>query len=156
MMSPIDKLLAMEEIKQLKARYFRFVDSHDWAGFRGLFAEDATFEVIRPMGLLKNYGMDERIEGVDAIVAYASGGLKDAHSVHSGAMPEIEILASDSARGLWAMEDIVRWPGRALHGHGYYRETYVRHGDKWLFKSVVLIRKSVKVEDLSTVGERIV
>ena len=30
-MNPIDRLIAIEEIKQLKARYFRCVDTKDWA-----------------------------------------------------------------------------------------------------------------------------
>ena len=44
-MNQIDKLLAIEEIKQLKARYFRFVDTKDWTGFAGLFAADAVFDL---------------------------------------------------------------------------------------------------------------
>jgi hypothetical protein len=32
-MDTIDKLFAMEEIKALKARYFRYVDTKDWKGF---------------------------------------------------------------------------------------------------------------------------
>ena len=31
-----DSLLAIEEIRQLKARYFRCIDTRDWAGFRSL------------------------------------------------------------------------------------------------------------------------
>ena len=32
-MTTVDELLAIEEIKQLKARYFRCVDTKDWEGF---------------------------------------------------------------------------------------------------------------------------
>jgi hypothetical protein len=47
-MTPTDKLLAIEEIRLLKARYFRFLDSHDWVGFRSIFADDAVFEMPVP------------------------------------------------------------------------------------------------------------
>src|SRR3546814_6402828 len=35
-------LLAINEIKSLKARYFRFVDTKDWVGLATLFTPDAT------------------------------------------------------------------------------------------------------------------
>ena len=38
------QLLAMEEIKQLKARYFRFVDTKDWEALSTIFCEDAVFD----------------------------------------------------------------------------------------------------------------
>ncbi|MGB8366253.1 MAG: nuclear transport factor 2 family protein [Rhizomicrobium sp.] len=166
MMSPVDKLLAIEEIRLLKARYFRFVDSHDWAGYRTLFADDAVFissGFVDPATGSKRDGSSPigawpqaRIEGADAIVAWASGGLADAHTVHTGFMPEIEILTPDSARGLWAMQDIVRWPGRVLTGHGYYKEAYMRRNGVWLILTVELVRKSLLVDDVHTTGGCIV
>ena len=165
MMSPVEKLLAIEEIRLLKARYFRFVDSHDWVGFRSLFADDSVFissGVVDAATGAKQDGSSPlgdwpqtRIEGGDAIVAWASGGLDDAHSVHTGYMPEIEILSPDSARALWSMQDIVRWPRRVLTGHGYYKETYVRHNEVWLILTVELVRKSLQIDDLHTTGARI-
>ena len=34
----------IEAIKQLKARYFRTMDSKDWAGMRQVFADDLTID----------------------------------------------------------------------------------------------------------------
>ena len=39
-----EKLLAIEEIKQLKARYFQCVDCKDWKGFSATFAADVEFD----------------------------------------------------------------------------------------------------------------
>ena len=50
MISPIDKLLAIEEIKQLKARYFRFVDSHDWAEVLSVL-QSRSIEDLRSFGV---------------------------------------------------------------------------------------------------------
>ena len=44
-MDAIETLLAIEELRALKARYFRCVDTKDWAGFAELFAEDALFDI---------------------------------------------------------------------------------------------------------------
>jgi hypothetical protein len=161
----MDRLIAIEEIKLLKARYFRFVDSHDWAGLRTVFADDAVFGPERPAEpgspraptspIAKQFWETVRTEGGDAILHWISTSLADAASMHSGSMPEIEILTEDTARGLWAMEDIVRWPSLTIHGHGYYRETYVRRGGVWQIKSTELVRKSLKVEDLETTNSRI-
>jgi hypothetical protein len=41
----IEKLLAIEEIKNLKARYFRCVDTKDWPGFQAVFAPNARFDI---------------------------------------------------------------------------------------------------------------
>jgi hypothetical protein len=124
----------------------RFVDGQDWAGWRSLMADDMVFgpsdpESKDPM----------RIEGADALVAVISEALKDVATVHMGFMPEIEILSADQARGVWAMEDILRWKdGRVLKGYGYYRETYVRQGGAWKFKTVEVLRKSEETYGLTT------
>ena len=39
-MSDIEWLVAIEEIKQLKARRDRYCDAHDWAGYESLHAPD--------------------------------------------------------------------------------------------------------------------
>ena len=40
-------------------------------------------------------------------------------------MPEIEITSPTPATGVWAMEDMLRWPnGTEMHGYGHYYETY--------------------------------
>jgi len=41
-MTDIERFLAIEEIIQLKARYFRCTDTKDWAGFAAVFAKDVT------------------------------------------------------------------------------------------------------------------
>jgi 3-phenylpropionate/cinnamic acid dioxygenase small subunit len=40
-------LLDLERIKRLKARYFRFLDEQNWAGWGDLFTEDARFDLQR-------------------------------------------------------------------------------------------------------------
>jgi len=43
-MTDVEKLLALEEIKQLKARYFRCMDKKDWKGYLAVFTPDATLD----------------------------------------------------------------------------------------------------------------
>lgn len=122
------RLISIEEIKALKARYFRTLDTKDWAAFSQVFTLDAVLELPEA---------DTTIEGRDAIVKTVSEALSGARTVHHGHMPEIEIVGSDNATGTWAMADYVEWPSAdsgdrvGLQGYGHYIEEYSRTGGQW-------------------------
>jgi hypothetical protein len=124
----VELLLAIEEIKQCKARYFRCLDRKDWAGWGDVFTRDAVLEVPE---------VDMVTHGRDEIVASVSAALTGATTVHHGHMPEIEITGADTARGTWAMFDYVEWPSSdpatrvGLRGYGHYVEEYVREDGQW-------------------------
>jgi hypothetical protein len=139
-MDDVDRLrllVDIEAIKQLKARYFRFMDQKKWDEWAMVFAEDA--HLVVPEG-----AVDER--GRAAVVASVSGALEGVRTVHHGHMPEIEITGSDTARGTWAMFDYVEFPPRAngervgLQGYGHYTEEYVREDGEWRIASLHLSR----------------
>lgn len=124
----VQQLLDIEEIKRLKARYFRMMDTKDWDGFADVFTEDAVMDVPEA---------DMVEHGRDAIVAMVSGALKGTTTSHHGHMPEITITGADTATGIWAMFDYVEWPApdggarAGLQGYGHYIEEYVRDGSDW-------------------------
>lgn len=134
------RLLDIEEIKQLKARYFRALDRREWDEFGRVFARDAVMEVPEA-------GLFER--GRDAIVARVRAAVAGARTVHHGHMPEIEITGEDTARGIWAMFDYVEWPrpeGEAragLMGYGHYLEEYAREDGAWRIARLHLSRLRV-------------
>lgn len=140
-MNTIERLLAIEEIKQLKARYFRLVDTKDWVGYRTVFADDVRFDVTED---IPESGI---VIGADAATDIARRSLTGSVvSVHHGHCPEIEILSDTEARGIWAMEDVLRWnadspyPGMTLHGMGHYHETYEKGPAGWRIKTLRLTR----------------
>ena len=47
-MDAIEKLLAIEEIKQTKARYFRFMDTKDRNGLASVFSRTQCSIIVRP------------------------------------------------------------------------------------------------------------
>jgi ketosteroid isomerase-like protein len=123
----IHQLLDIEQIKQLKARYFRLVDTKQWDEWGKVFASDAVLEI--PEGDLVHRGRAE-------IVANVSTVMEHLRTVHHGLMPEIEITGPDTARGVWAMSDYVEWPSEdgtrvGLRGYGHYVEEYVREDGQW-------------------------
>ncbi len=122
-MDAAEQLLAIEDIKQLKARYFRCMDTKDWDGFAAVFAPNAVLDVTGETGT------DEGIvRGNELIAEYVRGHVDPVTTVHHGHMPEIEITTPTTATGIWAMEDMLRWPEGSpiseLHGYGHYHETY--------------------------------
>jgi hypothetical protein len=138
MLAELQKLTAIEEIKHLKARYFRYVDAKDWPCFRSVFTDDAVWRRSDPQGVAvaqDTVPIGGDSGGADAIIALIREALSAAKTVHFGHMPEIEVLSETDARGVWAMEDYVQWPDRHLHGMGQYVETYRRVGGRWLIDS---------------------
>jgi hypothetical protein len=128
-------LLAIEAIKQLKARYCRHLDAKEWAAWRALFTDDFVSDTSQAGGKL--------IVGADEFVAFTRKGIgrhtqATAHQVHA---PEIELTSATTARGVWALQDVVRFgPGVTLVGFGHYHETYENIDGSWLIKSSKLTR----------------
>jgi hypothetical protein len=150
MPSPIETLLAIEEIKGLKARYFRLMDTHDWTGFRDLFTQDAVFDVRGALEEAPDLTGQAPIHGADAIAAYVSAGIDPISSAHYGHMPEIEIFSDDHARGIWALADVLRTPTgepfRVFYGYGHYHEDYRKTGGRWRISSLRLTRLMVETQ----------
>ena len=142
-MTDIEKLLAIEEIKKLKAKYFFYFDAKDWAKWKAeVWAPDARLDVPES-GVC--------YDGVDNLIAWASKMAGKQVSTHHGHMPIIDITSDTTATGIWAMEDILRrakddpLPGNVtlLHGFGHYHEQYVKLPQGWRIKSTRLTRQHV-------------
>lgn len=120
----------LEELKKLKARYFRGLDSKDWDLYRDVFAEDVVVDLSTAGG--------EAYHGREAFMAYARG-LQLVQSVHHGHMPEIELISADTATGVWPFEDYNLWEdGNQNHGYGHYLETYQKVDGRWRIKTMKL------------------
>jgi hypothetical protein len=77
-------------------------------------------------------------------MVFLLGVIGDVVTVHHGHTPEIELTSATTARGIWAMEDMLRWPdGREMHGYGHYHETYELVEDAWRIKTSTLTRLRV-------------
>ena len=147
-MEPVEHLVAIEAIKQLKARYFRYMDTKDWNAFEALFAVDAVMDVSGEMqGAQSGDGI---IRGRGNIMNFVRGAIDAVTTVHHGHTPEIDVVSPTHAVGIWAMEDMLRWPAgapiRSLHGYGHYHETYEKVAADWLIASTTLTRLRVDVE----------
>ncbi|HEV3133122.1 MAG TPA: nuclear transport factor 2 family protein [Acidimicrobiia bacterium] len=148
-MNAVERLEAIEEIKQLKARYFRCIDTKDWDGFTSVFAPDARMDVSGELGDGAADGAGITTGNHD-IAAFVRASIDDVVTVHHGHTPEIDVTSPTSATGIWAMEDHLWWPeGSAIsrmHGYGHYHETYEKVDGRWLITSTTLTRLHTDVQ----------
>ncbi len=147
-MDKLEKLDAIEAIKALKARYFRTMDTKDWAGLEAVFMPDLIADFRDATGTRDE---SQLTHGAAPYVANLAPLLQDVSTVHHGHTPEIAIHSPDSATGVWAMEDKL-WPEpssslpfRMLHGYGHYHERYTRLDGEWRIAEIRLSRLRVDV-----------
>lgn len=134
-MTAPDQADDLEALRQLKARYCRLLDAKDWSAWRELFADDFLSDTLASGGA--------RIQGADDFLAYVrrtlgAPGRVTVHQVHA---PELALQTPDAARGIWALEDLIRFaPGLGMRGYGHYHETYEKVAGRWKFKTSTLTR----------------
>lgn len=127
-MTTLDELVAIEAIKQTKARYFRAIDTKDRDGLAAVFSVAAVLDH-------RDAEMDDIVEGNEAIADFITNVLDGVTTVHHGHMIEVTITTPTTAQAITAMEDKLWWPEgspiRHMHGYGHYHEDYVFENGQW-------------------------
>ena len=143
-MDEITKLVEVEKIKRLKAKYMRCLDTKDWEGLESCFTPNAT----------SSYGDGAySFEGTDAIMKFLRDSMSShrfisKHQVHT---PEIDIHSETEAEGSWYLEDMVAQleQGWTLEGTGIYRDDYEKQGGEWKLRHTGYARIFEKSRALS-------
>lgn len=143
-MDDLTVLKAIEEIKALKARYFRHIDLKEWDRYAELFSDDL---------IVYGENGDVTTEGGPAFAAAVKAFLDTSRTRHQSYMPEIEIIDETSARAVWPMHDIITWEQgdprqglRRMEGWGHYHETYRKEAGGWRIATMKLTRLQVDTE----------
>lgn len=143
-MDRLERLEAIEDIRALKARYFRLMDTKQWDDLAGVFTTD--MQVLTPEG--KVYA-----EGGAAYAAALRNSLQHAVSCHQGFNGEIEVIDADNATAIWPMQDVITWEDRhpitgwkSILGRGHYHETYRRENGAWRIAILTLTRLRLDIE----------
>lgn len=146
----LQQLSDIEEIKQTKANYFRFVDFKDWDNLKDCFTEDLRFEMFTPAD---GRSVMSEEPGRDAYIENLKVCLTDTTTTHQGHCHNITLTSPTTADSWIALEDRVDlYPmGMTQHSQGYYKEKYVKGEDgKWRISRISLqyIRvKYIPMED---------
>lgn len=128
-LDPLQTLIDLEAIRQLKARYFRCLDTKDWAGWTCVFEPEFEHEMVAEQ--IRHKGPREDF------VKFVSQALEGVVTVHHGHNPEIELTSPTTAKAIWPFVDRLQ-PGAnapagapAMVGYGHYHETYVKSDAGW-------------------------
>ncbi len=158
----LQQLSDLEEIKVLKHRYFRAIDTADMAMLATLFTED--------LACTYNGGTYKvSLSGREAMLEFLANSFHSgAASMHVGAMPEIALTGDNSATGIWSLQDVFIDLEKDEHtfGTAIYTDTYRREGGVWKIASTYYdrvievltpfseTRGRVSVQRLATIGRK--
>lgn len=142
----MQKLRDLEDIRQLKSRYFRLMDTQQWEAWKSCFTEDVSAFYEGAPRPRRDMPTDIGCEGRAALIEGVSSLMKGAVSMHQGFMPEITLTSASTAKAIWAMFDYVRLPTCAFKGWGHYHEDYVKEADGWKLKKIHLTRLHTEEE----------
>ena len=119
-------LESIELIKQLKARYFRFLDTRNIEGLQSVFTDDAVASFV-------GGDYDFQLNGWAELEAfYRKSFQPDSFGMHNGHHPEI-CVDGDTATGIWYLQDIFvqLQYNLTIMGSALYEDEYRRVDGEW-------------------------
>lgn len=139
------QLLEMERIKELKARYFRALDTKNWVLFAACLTEDV--EGRYSDGQLS-------FDGKEQLVSFMVKNLSSGTvlTMHHGHHPEIEINEDNmQATGIWYLQDMVidLQNKTRLYGAAIYHDEYRAVKGEWKISKTGYSRIFEFIEPLS-------
>lgn len=121
-------LQAIEEIKQLKYRYVRALDTADTQTLADCLTEDAHIKFEGGIYTVEHTGRETI---ADFMATSFHSKAATSHQVHH---PTIEILSETSAKGQWSLQDVYHDLNlrMIISGASEYIDDYVKEADgKW-------------------------
>lgn len=120
-------LEAIELIKQLKARYFRAIDTCNIEMLQGMLTEDVALAFKSPAYEFHVSGLD------DALNFYRTSFTKTRLATHNGHTPEIEV-DGDHATALWYLSYVFinLEENTHMHGSAIYQDRYIKRAGRWM------------------------
>jgi hypothetical protein len=135
-LAPLERLVAIKEIKLLRARYCRFIDMKLWDDLAQLLHKDIELDLRASSGTL--------VRGREAFLAHVRTRFAEGPSLHLNFLPEIQILSASRATAIWAQEAYLHtmWVKgeRHAHAYGWSEDGYEKAGGRWQVRSVRLLR----------------
>jgi hypothetical protein len=144
------RLAALEhinEIKELKARYWSSVDRQRLDAVRACFVEHGA--IIDMEGIPPCSDREDFIK-----VMTAQGGKPGFHSMHSGQNPIITLTGPDTATGVWDafFVGIDMAQRLTIQLSGEYNDVYVRAGGRWLIQVQKFRQTSLLIQNIAEDG----
>lgn len=123
----LQQLSDLEDIRVLKHRYYRGIDTADEALLGTLFTDDVACEY-------RGGDYTVHVNGRESMLDFLMDSFNsDAVAMHQGHMPEITFTSEDTADGIWYLEDIFISLERNdyTQGSALYYDKYRREDGVW-------------------------
>jgi len=123
----VKRLEAIEDIKQLKHRYFRAIDRRDTALMEELFTDDVGIDYE---GGTYRWELQGATALIQALRASFNPRCVACHTAHH---PEISVVSDTEATGRWYLTDFMinREQKVITSGSAIYQDTYRKSADGW-------------------------
>ncbi len=135
------QLEAMENIRQRKAKYCRYLDTKQFDAWEALFTPDAKIVFYKPdKSVIASF---DSIADMSRMTRNLFATNRTVHQTHNS---EIDFTSETEAAAIWSMED---WhvfapqdgnPGSTMHGYGFYHETWKLIDGQWRIARLELHR----------------
>lgn len=123
----LQQLSDFEDIRTLKHRYYRSIDTADMSLLADLFTDDVYVDY-------RGGGYRVNLSGKDNMLEFIANSFHSgAAAMHHGHMPDITLTGEDTAKGIWYLEDIFIDVESKSHtiGTAIYKDEYRREGGAW-------------------------
>lgn len=123
----LQQLSDFEDIRNLKHRYFRAVDTCDVPLLRQLFTDDVSVDY-------KGGDYRAQFTGLENMIEFLVNSFhSDTIAMHQGHTPEIALIGDNTATGIWYLEDINIYAEARSQtvGTGFYSDEYRREDRRW-------------------------
>ncbi len=132
----VERLLAMEEMKNLRLTFCRALDARNWSALRSTMADDFELYFAHTDG---PDGEDLRppikVSSADEMVALARQLIPEGAAVfHICTMPQFDYVGTDRARAEWFINGFGEIAGQGGLGFERVVEDYVNIDGKWLIR----------------------
>lgn len=119
-------LQAIEQIKQLKARYFRAIDTCDIPLLQTLLTPDIALSFHSPAYQFELQGLDAALD------LYRQSFTTTRLAMHNGHTPEIDVQGNE-ATGVWYLNYVfINLEDKThMHGGALYQDRYVQQDGRW-------------------------
>ena len=119
-------LEAIELIKQLKARYFRAIDTCNLEWLQGMLTPDVKLAFKSPVYEFQLQGLDKALD------FYKTSFTTTRLAMHNGHTPEIEVTGGE-ATALWYLSYVFINLEEKTHmqGGAIYEDRYVKRDGRW-------------------------
>lgn len=146
----VERLCAIEEIKQVKARYFRGIDTKDNKLIRSILAEDCVLD-YQGCCTDPTSGRDF-VPALNLVMrgtaSFSSNSKSKIVSVHQGHNCEIIFTSDTSASAIWSMTDRLFMAEGSepaqITGYGFYHDTYEKIDNSWKIQTMRISRTRVE------------